>query len=1082
MIGTSIAFRRLPAPFGMPDMAIDTVAALSDALTKNRLLDATQFTQMARWQARFLDPRALARELLGRGWLTPYQINQLFQGNGRDLVLGSYILLERLGEGGMGQVFKAKHQKLGRIVALKVVRKEKLADPELVGRFRREMQAVAQLSHPNVVSAIDADQTDDALFFSMEYVEGIDLSRLVKERGPLPIDKACDYIRQAALGLEHAYERGLVHRDIKPSNLFLTDGVVKILDLGLARLQDPGGEGEGLTQMGVIIGTPDYISPEQARNSRTADIRSDLYSLGCTFYFLLTGRAPFAGDTATEKLLHHCFDEPTPVEKLRPGIPPRIVKIVQKLMAKKPDDRYPTPAKLVIALSRPGVLSATWSRKPLSKFLRTVMGTKPPIRPDAPERLRKAADRRRWLQLGIFGGGVLLILLAFTVIFWATRSPATATRKATAPDTALGRLPLDQLDAKAIPPEEHFPWQPKELVAVLGKHRGRSWGMINFLAVSPDGQLAAGVGADGLPQLWETATLRSRGVLHDDTSGHILCLAFAPDGRSLACGSTDGVINLWDIGRAKPEKKAILRAHASAVNALAFAPNGQTLASGSADDTVRLWDLTRPDRPEVMVLRGHDGPVLTLAFAPDSKTLASGSKDTTVRLWLVNGAGSTERFVLTGHVGPVNLLAFVAKGDRLFSSSGGQGVRIWDTSDGKQLNYFELIKSGNALGVFAPDGRVLLSTAGPNQPVHIWDLTASPPQDRGSLPGSTSWLSALAFSADGKRLVAAGNHRLQVWDAVALPAKPKLLSPLDEGVDVRAVAVTKDGRTLAGGGYGGRLRLWDLAGAVPAETALFDAHSRIITAIRFSPDAKQLASGASDGSLRLWDLAAKPKESAPIPGFNQSVTGLAFTADGKVLAAGGAEFPASLRLYDLVSGKASLRDPPLVRGDPVNLMAMDGRGHALVAAGRDQTVRVWDITATPAAVRGEFRLARRIASALAVSTDGHTAAVGTNAGTIKLADLSAGEPRDRGELTLPQAHGSVHALAFAPAGDVFAASYSDRLVIWDLATLRVLRDWEMPGGAADLCFGPDGRHLIIANGNGTIYVLRLAAPWFRTHP
>src|SRR6516165_4024610 len=131
----------------MPDMAIDTVAALSDALTKNRLLDAAQFTQMARWQARFLDPRALARELLGRGWLTPYQINQLFQGNGRDLVLGSYILLERLGEGGMGQVFKARHQKLGRIVALKVVRKEKLADPELVQRFRREMHAVAQPPH-----------------------------------------------------------------------------------------------------------------------------------------------------------------------------------------------------------------------------------------------------------------------------------------------------------------------------------------------------------------------------------------------------------------------------------------------------------------------------------------------------------------------------------------------------------------------------------------------------------------------------------------------------------------------------------------------------------------------------------------------------------------------------------------------------------------------------------------------------------------------------------------------------------------------------------------------------------------------
>jgi serine/threonine-protein kinase len=411
-------------------MAIDTVAALNEALVKNRLLEPAQQSQVTRWQTRFTDPLAMARELLMRGLLTPYQINQLFLGNGRDLVLGSYILLERLGEGGMGQVFKARNQRLGRIVALKVIRKEKLADTEAVQRFRREMQAVAQLAHPNMVAALDADAAEDALFLAMEYVEGVDLGRLVKERGPLPPRQACEYIRQAALGLQHAHERGLVHRDVKPSNLLLTKasglqpaGVIKILDLGLARLQDPDNEGSAITQMGAIVGTPDYISPEQARDSRIADIRSDLYSLGCTFYYLLAGQTPFPGDTGTEKLLHHCFDEPKPIEQLRPEVPPRVCAVVRRLMAKKPEERYQTPAKLVVALSRPGLLSVAWSKKPLSKFLMGVLGANAPaVRADAPERLRTALKKRRRLRLILIGAGLALLALAIVAVVRAITS------------------------------------------------------------------------------------------------------------------------------------------------------------------------------------------------------------------------------------------------------------------------------------------------------------------------------------------------------------------------------------------------------------------------------------------------------------------------------------------------------------------------------------------------------------------------------------------------------------------------------------------------------------------------------------
>jgi serine/threonine-protein kinase len=269
------------------------------------------------------------------------------------LLVGSYVLLERLGEGGMGQVFKARNWKIGRIVALKIIRKELLTNPLVVARFRREIEATAQLDHPNIIRAFDADQTDDGLFIVMEYVEGIDLGRLVRESGPLNAVRGCEYVRQVALGLQHAHEKGLIHRDIKPANLLLAGETVKILDLGLARLQEPGqmvdlSRQPALTQLGVIVGTVDFIAPEQARNSSQVDIRADLYSLGCTFCYLVTGKVPYPGGTPTEKLLKHSIDPLPPLT----AIPPPVRGVIHKLMAKKPEERYQTPAELVAVLDR----------------------------------------------------------------------------------------------------------------------------------------------------------------------------------------------------------------------------------------------------------------------------------------------------------------------------------------------------------------------------------------------------------------------------------------------------------------------------------------------------------------------------------------------------------------------------------------------------------------------------------------------------------------------------------------------------------------------------------------------------------
>jgi Leucine-rich repeat (LRR) protein/tRNA A-37 threonylcarbamoyl transferase component Bud32 len=341
----------LAAPAAVP------VAALLDSLRQCRLLESMQLQEVEGQATRFADAKALAGELIRRGWLTPYQVNQLLHGRGRELLLGSYILLERLGEGGMGQVFKARNWKLGRVVAVKLIRPERLAHPDAVRRFRREVQAAAALSHANIVHAYDADEIGGTHLLVMECVEGAnDLARLVKERGPLPVAQACEYIRQAALGLQHAYKRGLVHRDIKPHNLLLTaDGrTVKILDMGLARLDRPDADGEKsstMTQEGAVMGTPDYIAPEQVMGSHDVDIRADLYSLGCTFYQLLTGRVPFPGGTLMQKFDGQRFQEPAPIENFRPDVPPAVAAVVRQLMAKKPEERYQTPAEVVAALA-----------------------------------------------------------------------------------------------------------------------------------------------------------------------------------------------------------------------------------------------------------------------------------------------------------------------------------------------------------------------------------------------------------------------------------------------------------------------------------------------------------------------------------------------------------------------------------------------------------------------------------------------------------------------------------------------------------------------------------------------------------
>jgi serine/threonine-protein kinase len=747
-------------------MTVASAPDLIDLLQDSQFLEPAQVEAIARRLLPYCaGPQELCARLVQCRWLTLYQAEQLLAGNHRDLLLGPYRLLEPLGEGGMGWVFKARQQWLNRVVALKIIRQHVLSeDEELVRRFQREARAAAQLSHPNVVIVYDADQVGDRHFIAMEYVEGTDLFQLVRRRGPLAPARASDFIRQAALGLQHAHESGMVHRDIKPSNLFVTvpkpggataiyqypalpdtfvpfdqavperasvladnvadcpsGAVVKILDMGIARLVEPEGVRHGsasLTREGVLMGTPDYMAPEQARNARAADIRSDLYSLGCTFYFLLTGQPPFPRGSLVEKLMKHQKQEPRPVEELCPDVAPQVAAVLHRLLAKDPADRHQTPAELAAALAASPASSPSLL---LGRFSAGVPGWESGAGSDAGAAVAEAIARD------------------------------AGPRSAPAVDSCLGSA------------RQPFSGQiPATRVALLKGHQG--W--VTALAFSPDRHVLASGGVDGAVRLWSFSQSRlGDQVLPRAHRGEVNVLAFAPDGRTLASGGggMDGWIVLWDLSAGRAQEKGVLAENQGAVEALAFAPDSRLLASGGTDGTVRLWDLTGPQPRDAAMVQAHTNALKAVAISFDGQLLATGGQDGDVGLWTCGKLsawsrakrGFKEKARLRLDGGHVRTLAFAATGPLLAVGSTDQCVRLWD------LRNEEPRKSGVLMGLaavprfvlFPLDGCTLLS-AGDGGRVVLWDIA------RGTLLRTwqlgQTMLCSLTATHDG-RYVAAGH-------------------------------------------------------------------------------------------------------------------------------------------------------------------------------------------------------------------------------------------------------------------------------------------------------------------------------------
>jgi serine/threonine protein kinase len=834
-------------------MSNDSIATFISAIRDNRLIEDHELTSLDALQAQCTEPRSLAHQLMQRGSLTRFQTEQILQGAGRKLVLGQYILLEPIGEGGMGQVFRARHLRMKRIVALKIIRKEVASDAFALERFNQEIEAAGKLQHPNVVTAYDANEVDGTLFFVMEYVEGVDLAKLVQEQGQLAVGLACECVRQAALGLQHAHENGLVHRDIKPSNMLLCykDAVVKLLDLGLARLRERR-DGKQLTATGMVMGTPDFISPEQARDSRNADIRSDLYSLGCTLYFLLSGQVPFVEGTFTEKLIKHTLEQPPPLDDLRDGLPPEVTAIIQKLMAKKPDDRFQTPAELAEALSpfarreksaeiyrpakcaaddlapvcqfdatqeRPsgqpdseGTLEVTARRKepekgtePLPASLPAdnatrwpslppaqpgpkLIGATTPSGPAAP----KSSLLRGGLAVCIGGSLALLVVLGYK---YATGGfgPGVAVVTPTQPDT--GPAVIDkgtQPATKSTTPETRkLPVETKKDPPEIKKDPPKP--SVGVIVVVPKKDLTA----KNLP----------------------LRAALSRDGQWAVAGWNFSLYR-WNLDQnpvAAPE-----RDFNHPLNSVAIAPDGRVLLGTWKEifelgkqpkviHVVALWNPTSKEDPLTFV--GHEKDITCVAFSPQGNRAISGSEDQTVRLWDLR-AEKPQLQLMREHKARVLAVAITPDGNRALSGGRDSKVVLWNLDTGKPLHVFD-----------GPDGH-------------------------------TSFVTCLAISPDGKQALSAGwDKRIILWD---LEKKQRLkVFAGHEGV-IWSVAFSPDGKRFLSCGADDTVRLWDVD--APEHLVAFSEHKGEVLGVSFSADGDYALSISEDHRVRRW---ARPTPKAP---------------------------------------------------------------------------------------------------------------------------------------------------------------------------------------------------------------------------
>jgi WD40 repeat protein/serine/threonine protein kinase len=975
-------------------------------------------------------------------------------------VVAGYEVLGELGRGGMGVVYRARHLRLKREVALKMARADLRTAAADLTRFQAEAEAVARLQHPNIVQIYEVGEQGGLPYFSLEFCAGGSLAKRLRGT-PLPPRPAAEMVAVLARAIHHAHQHGVVHRDLKPGNILLaipsppqppspTEGrggsktsslplspgwergpggegfLPKITDFGLAKRLEEAGQ----TETGSAMGTPSYMAPEQAQGkSKEIGPAADVYALGAVLYECLTGRPPFRAATTFETLQQVVAEEPVLPRSLQPGVPRDLETVCLRALQKDRQQRYASALALAEDLER-------W-----------LNGT--PIvarRSSVWERAGKWA-RRRPAVAALVALLVCLGVVAFGLVTWQWRLAEAERQKGR---RLLARLSLGQgqslcdggdtsrgilwqAHALELIPEEDGDLR-RAVRASLAAWRGRlhplrnTWthpGPIQATAFSPDGRTVLTVGTDHGARLWETES----GHVIGQPLGHpdrVLAACCRPDGTILT-GCADGGIRSWKAGAPQPHASHSLGA--GPVLALAFSADGRFVAAGRPS-AVQLWET---DAWKLLAEKDHQGVIQALAVSADGTAVLTGTEDGTVRLWEVS-AGEPLR-ELGNHRYEVRALAFSPDGRFVLSGSEDYTAQLWERATGKPvgkpLRHQDVVQAVAFAPMSTKDrqaGVQVLLTASRDGTARLWQKPPGQPvvKPLGSPLEHHSPVGAAAFSPDGRHVLT-GDQDQRVWLWEVADASPYRLE-LKHPDPVMALAVRPDGRALATGSTG-RVRLWEIEGGKELDS--FQAKQGEIWALAFSPDGRWILTDGREKTARLWD-AATHKELRALP-HSYRVRSVAFSRDGRTILTGSGTMGSGLGAALLWDGSADRADPaPLEGGEAVWAVAFGTDQTCAVASGNN-AVRLWGAPDRPAVSLPPLHRNRVVA--LAFSPDGRLLLTGSMDRTARLWNAVTGAPVGNA-LLHPE---GVLAVAFTQDGRSLVTGSQDGGVrFWDTATGMLL--------------------------------------------